>query len=121
MPFVFVWGIPENFPDDKLLQLRENIISALTESMKVDQSWIRVFFPQDQLSKPELAVGGNNNIYVTIETGMFYIKVENDADPKSATLVVAQTIWHCFEGQYEVECFIGNHNPHWVSLIHAKS
>ena len=121
MPFVFVWGIPENATDTVLLQLRRNIILSLIETMKVDPGWVRVFFPRDLLNDPAQPEDGNNTIYMSIETGMFYSEPENSLDPKGVTQAIAHIVWQTFEGQYEVECFIGNHNPSWVSLIHAKS
>lgn len=116
MPFVFVWGLPEKVSNEALLELRDTIVVKLAENMNIDQSWIRVFFPQDRLSRVS---SGNNNIYVTIETGMFFTQNEDNL-PKGATSLVAQIIWEMLESQYEVECFVGNHNPKWVTLIHAK-
>ncbi len=116
MPFVFVWGLPEKVSNEVLIQLRKAIVVKLAENMNVDQSWIRVFFPQDRLSGIN---SGNPNIYVTIETGMFFTQNE-DSLPKSATTIVAQIIWEMLDGEYEVECFVGNHNPKWVTLIHTK-
>ncbi|MCA0452414.1 MAG: hypothetical protein LCI00_00380 [Chloroflexi bacterium] len=118
MPFIFVWGIPEATPKYTLVQLRRKLVSALAENMGVDTSWVRVFFPSDRTGDP--IEGENDHIYVTIETGMFYKKAEDDSTPKYATSVIAQLIWDVFEGQFEVECFIGNHNPAWVTLIEAK-
>jgi hypothetical protein len=116
MPFIFVWGLPEKVTDEAIIELRDTIVSKLAENMNIDQSWIRVFFPQDLLSR---VTSGNSTIYVTIETGMFFAKNEDDP-PNSATTLVAQIIWEMLDGQYEVECFVGNHNPKWVTLIHAK-
>jgi hypothetical protein len=119
MPFVFIWGVAEDIPDNTLLQIRQTVVGRLAENMKTDPSWIRVFFPRERLG----IVGDNDNdhIYISIDTGMFYSKPVGNDDPKSATQLVAQIVWESFDGQYEVECFIGNHNPSWVSLIQAKS
>ena len=121
MPFVFVWGVPESTSNAELLQLRQSIVSSLVEAMKVDPSWVRVFFPRDLLTDPVQAEDGSHTIYMSIETGMLYGQSENDPDPKAVTQAIAKVVWQTFEGQYEVECFIGNHNPSWVSLIHTKS
>ena len=86
--------------------------------MGVDTSWVRVFFPSDRTGDP--IEGESDHIYVTIETGMFYQKAEDGITPKYATKVVSKIIWEAFDGQFEVECFIGNHNPGWVTLIEAK-
>lgn len=120
MPFVFVWGIPEHTPDSTLIELRRTVVSTVIESMKVDPAWVRVFFPKDLLTAPAQSGDGNNNIYVTIETGMLYNQPESSPEPKNITQAVALVIWQAFKGQVEVECFIGNHNPTWVSLLHAN-
>lgn len=117
MPFIFVWGLPEKVDDEVLVQLRDHIVMKLAENMNINHSWIRVFFPQDRLGS---ITSGNRNIYVTIETGIFFSHNESDL-PKGATSLVAQIVWEVLDGQYEVECFVGNHNPKWVTLIHSKS
>lgn len=119
MPFIFVCGLPENMPKTTLLELRRKLVLRLSENMGVDSSWVRVFFPKDRLD--DLSESDNDHIYVTIETGMFYGKHEDSNDPKSATSAIAQLIWDAFDGQFEVECFIGSHNPIWVTLIEAKT
>lgn len=119
MPFIFVWGIPESTPKYTLLQLRRKLVLSLAENMGVDTSWVRVFFPKDQLD--DLEEGNNDHIYVTIETGMFYNKLDGSNEPKNATGIIAQIIWDTFDGRFEVECFIGSHNPAWVTLIEAKA
>lgn len=119
MPFIFVWGLPENTPKYSLLQLRRKMVLSLSENMRVDSSWVRVFFPKDRLD--DLTQGDSDHIYVTIETGMFYSKPESSSEPKIATSAIAQLIWDAFDGRFEVECFIGSHNPAWVTLVEAKT
>ncbi len=119
MPFIFLWGIPETTPKYTLLQLRQNLVLSLAENMRIDTSWVRVFFPKDQLD--DLSEGDHEPIYVTIETGMFYSKEESSSEPKNVTGIIAQIIWDAFDGHFEVECFIGTHNPAWVTRIEAKT
>lgn len=120
MPFVFIWGMPNTVKDEQLFELREKIIIQLANTMEVARSWVRVFFPNDRLDSYAPPDQTSKTIYITIETGMFYTKEENSEYPSSTTHVIAETVWNMFDGQYEVECFIGNHNPKWVSLIHPK-
>lgn len=120
MPFVFIWGMPDTVQDTQLLELREKIIVQLADKMDVARNWVRVFFPNDRLNNYAPPDQASKTIYITIETGMFYTTAESSEHPNSTTHVIAETIWNMLGGQYEVECFIGNHNPKWVSLIHAK-
>src|SRR5262249_15189059 len=121
MPFVFVWGMPIAVKDAQLLELREKIIAQLADKMEAPRNWVRVFFPDERLNNYELPDQASKTIYITIETGMFYTKEENSDQPNSTTRIIAETVWLMLDGQYEVECFIGDHNPKWVSLIHTKS
>jgi len=120
MPFVFIWGMPNTVTDEQLLELRENLIIQLADKMDVARNWVRIFFPEERLNNYAIPDQASKTVYITIETGMFYSKEENDELPSNTTRVIAETVWLMLEGQYEVECFIGNHNPKWVSLIHAK-
>ncbi|MBI1281471.1 MAG: hypothetical protein GC179_25310 [Anaerolineaceae bacterium] len=120
MPFVFIWGMPNAVHDAQLLELRETIIGRLADKMAVAHNWVRVFFPSERLSDYAVPDEGSSTIYITIETGLFNSEGEDSKDPIGTTQIIAETVWNMFGGQYEVECFIGNHNPKWVSLIHAK-
>jgi len=119
MPFPVVYGIPKDTPVSVLNGLRKDIVRTVAETMGCKISWVRPFFPMDQLDEPTDTESGCRTIFVSLETAMFFGKDDPEANEKAlrVTKALAQVIWAAFGGRYEVEVFINNLNPTWRTLI----
>jgi len=122
MPFPIVMGIPEDTWPEVLAQLRRDIVASLVETTGRPASWMRPFFPSDLLDDPEEPEDGCQTIYIRLDTGLLHGKSGDEVDALAAKITgaLAQVVSAAFGGKYEVECFIGDANPKWRSLVHAK-
>ena len=122
MPFPIVYGIPKYTSQKVLVALRKAIVASLPETMGTPAEWNRPFFVTDSLGEPVEPSDGSSTIYVRLDTAMFYGKSEEDAGnlARKATAALAIVIWNAFDGEYDVEVFVGNLNSFWKSLINAR-
>jgi hypothetical protein len=117
MPFVMLFGLPKDTHEDHLILLRQQIVEIVHQVMQVPIWWVRPFVVPDLFPAPTSEEDGSKTIYIRIDTGMFFEKPETFS--KEVVVAVAQLVWKFYNGEYEIECFIGSLNPEWKSLIEA--
>lgn len=126
MPFVKVWGVPFHVNDDRLLLLRQDIVSSIhltmsTLEVPVPKNWVRPFFPLDRLDMPKEPNEGAQTIYVELDTAMFNrpLDPEDETLPLAVMEHLAQTVWDAFDGVYEVEACLVHLDAAAKKLIKA--
>lgn len=119
MPFPIVWGIPQDTPLGVLAGLRVEIVTELAQMMGVPAERVRPFFPSDLLDDPVGDAEGGSTIYVSLVTGMFGDKPDEDDKVVEILTNLAEVVWRTFEGKLDVEAFVEGLNPNWKALVKA--
>ena len=111
MPFPIIYGLPDQMPKQDLVQLRQQLIDAISTAMNVEAHTVRPFFPQDLVGDPN--EGQDATVLCEIKTGMFdTVGEETDALAQATTDAVATTIFNFLGEMLDVEVFIGHVDGH---------
>ncbi|MEK7595241.1 MAG: hypothetical protein AAB443_01435 [Patescibacteria group bacterium] len=118
MPFPNLFGLPEGTPKEVLRKMRAELITAVAEAMDVSPKIVRPFFVKDLLGDPDAEQ--DNTIYCRLDTGMFFDTPDAFEAREKVTRAVAQIIWDTFDGEFEVEVFIGDLDGRGKTLLKPR-
>ncbi len=128
MPFAVVHGMPLNMDIEFYSQIRREIVEVMFQAINspwhsVKRSSMTVFMPVDLLDEPETPEDGGKTIYCRIDTALLTKPLvgQDEAIPGKLTSGVAKVLWDAFNGDYEVEVFIGHLELSSKTLLKPKA
>jgi len=120
MPFVNVLGIPAGTPQPDLMEMRREIVRAVSYFMTTRKDWVRVNTFEDLLPEPVIEDDGSSLICVRLDTGMFEGQDKDAMAPNLVTAALLEIVWNAFGGRYEVEVCVDQLHPDWGKTRAAK-
>lgn len=120
MPFVLIYGIPENTDQELLRELRRDIVKSVVRTMEAPQDWVHPIFPRDLLGPAEAPEDGTSTLYLRLDTALFHGLHPTAGEPLKVLNDLAQLVEEAFDGQYSVEAVVGELHSEWKVIVKAS-
>lgn len=118
MPFVMVYGMPNETDLEVLENLRIQLVQTISQMMHCPPAWVRPFFVLDMLSRPT-GFESCTTVLVKLETGLFRGRDHDDQHVADVLKAISQDVWNALGGMHEVEISIIPWPPDWSYIIKA--